>query len=1308
ECDVLSRRLYNYADADFSGDVSGEEILTVLSQLGDELGIPEEEIRTLPVVPAESSETEAEEPPEPPAQAEQHRLWSDSLQKLCVKAGVPKFKEKVLHLLRGPPPGKPRISLGPVIGKVTESSARILVEASHDIEDFSCLAGDCSGPSVSTKTALKERRPTVLKMDGLAPSTLYTVEVSGAKLLVDRCSFRTLPAGGWRLGEGGGRRSPCFAVASCNCVYETRKRGVSRQDLWANLKQRLQSGVPVDYMLHLGDNVYMDSDWHLIESGSMELEAQLLGRKQDCEDDCKWGVARDWLLKLNDPSKWSQHEKEIEEHFRNVYRETWGHPPTRWVLANVPNLMILDDHDIRDDWGDRPEDKQSESVDRFLGEIAYRIFNSYQRLLHEDPVQLPDGTSCEPEFDYHMHVFGDVGLLFVDVRACKTFHWKESEDVCAPMLGQAQWAAIEEALAPGGTLAGCKALLALVPEPLGYVSRAFTQIMGSTVCDDLLGQWSAEAHRAEVPRFLKMLKAWRDKESSPPCKRQVLIVAGDVHEGGWTDLVLHDVEGLWDFMAQRRTHSAADNLGHCQQADEVALTRGFLSSLDVSETGSGWTSRHYDWTNLNNYAFVSAGMAVAGTLKVKVLKAQGLKNQDMLSWLDPYVTLTVGSQTFQTHSDCDDQRDRSSPEWNSEDFQFTVGPSDYYCKLQVCDEDSLMGQDLGSVKLAIHELDTCTQTLVESLGMNRGTLEIQASFVPASGSREEGTHAEDNSSGYPASNVAAPPQVIFTAQLVAAQQGYDVTKTKKRSTSDPVFSTGKNFQNQTMELVSHSFLAVSEAWLSKNVAAFAANDWCDLAADNALDDLRLRLLQEDVSPSDQDAAPSSLSRREKAATRFWRSLAKYFQEHGYRPAASALGSVDRRLTVSGTTGPAAYATPSRRALKANASDPTDYLHAAGSSGEVPFPTHAVAPGQFRRHFLGDQEFQGAEISCHAQLVEFVLDVSFDIQEHYWRMAQAEVELFNAPASSEPESSGVASPVTPSRSRRQSSDLATVLVILKSFLGDTLLVAPGEFLQAGLVSGNLLFCFMGLLELWCMRKLLAAYREVGGGSFGLLALRALGRGGALAVEVSIVASQLGFIATEMIYFAKNGAHATKWLFEKYLPQESMHKDDVIAWLTWGQLLLVVPVAWHRDLASLTAFNFVGNTLVLSTTIFLAVLAAGGLVSSGVAEDLPFLCPVPRGLVFLGFSVFTFEGINMVIPMYESHRDKASFDRILSRTLVAVIAIFATFSTGNVLLYGDGLRPILTLNLAQDSLASTWAAAQDFRRATLTAFRHPQSL
>ena len=39
------------------------------------------------------------------------------------------------------------------------------------------------------------------------------------------------------------------------------------------------------------------------------------------------------------------------------------------------------------------------------------------------------------------------------------------------------------------------------------------------------------------------------------------------------------------------------------------------SAVLSKETGSGWASRHYDWTNLNNYAFVSPSIAVAGTLK---------------------------------------------------------------------------------------------------------------------------------------------------------------------------------------------------------------------------------------------------------------------------------------------------------------------------------------------------------------------------------------------------------------------------------------------------------------------------------------------------------------------------------------------------------------------------------------------------------------------------------------------------------------------------------------------------------------------
>eukprot|EP00931_Biecheleriopsis_adriatica_P046548 TRINITY_DN26749_c0_g1_i1.p1 TRINITY_DN26749_c0_g1~~TRINITY_DN26749_c0_g1_i1.p1 ORF type:complete len:600 (-),score=99.92 TRINITY_DN26749_c0_g1_i1:123-1922(-) len=455
------------------------------------------------------------------------------------------------------------------------------------------------------------------------------------------------------------------------------------------------------------------------------------------------------------------------------------------------------------------------------------------------------------------------------------------------------------------------------------------------------------------------------------------------------------------------------------------------------------------------------------------------------------------------------------------------------------------------------------------------------------------------------------------------------------------------------------------------------------------------LLQSDALRNGGRLEASTLE-KSTVTPHFWRTLTEYCRDLGPRRSDGQLGRVVQPgvdKTLSSTLD-----SSSRRVLKQQASDPTDYLCNAGMVKEPILAT----PHEFRRRLLSECREDDSPSPGGSGLLDFVLDVSFDVQEHYWRMAQSgkagfpDRLVWDSPGLDRTPQSLPRSPRAvercsgPAKRTLQSSDLATVLVILKSFLGGTLLVAPAEFLGAGLVSGNLLFTAMGLLELWCMLKLLQAYRKAGGCSFGHLANLALGPAGSVAVEVSIVASQLGFIATEMIYVARNGAPAVSWLFGQFsiLPGLDMEQESIAALLTWLQLLLVVPIAWNRELAALTTFNFVGNLLVLSTTLWLAVAAITGLTSQGLAQDLELLCTPRRALVFMGFSVFTFEGINMVIPMYESHRDKASFDRLLVGTIIAVIVIFSSFASGNVLLYGYELKPILTLNIPQDSLAVTW--------------------
>lgn len=276
----------------------------------------------------------------------------------------------------------------------------------------------------------------------------------------------------------------------------------------------------------------------------------------------------------------------------------------------------------------------------------------------------------------------------------------------------------------------------------------------------------------------------------------------------------------------------------------------------------------------------------------------------------------------------------------------------------------------------------------------------------------------------------------------------------------------------------------------------------------------------------------------------------------------------------------------------------------------------------------------------------------------------------------------------------SSEVATVLVILKAFVGGTMLVLPASLLQTGLVAGNITLWAVALLELWGMFKLLEAHRSNAGGSFGQLAQKALGNGGSVAVEVSIVLSQLGFTAAEMIYVAKSGAFVLSWLATnsdlaaEWLGEGS--QDDWEPNLVWIQLVLAIPVSWYRDLSALTIFNVVGNLLIFGALLVLSAVTTTGLWEQGPVSELRLASPLGQLITFAGFSVFAFEGITMVIPIYVAHKNKDSFTFTLGWTIMGITALFSIFASANVVLYGDVLEPIVTLNLPSSSILRVWVS------------------
>jgi hypothetical protein len=67
-----------------------------------------------------------------------------------------------------------------------------------------------------------------------------------------------------------------------------------------------------------------------------------------------------------------------------VVSETWDQHDKRRILSRVQNLMMWDDHEIRNDWGTFAQDTDRESVVWRIAKCARRAYWQYQRQLWDD------------------------------------------------------------------------------------------------------------------------------------------------------------------------------------------------------------------------------------------------------------------------------------------------------------------------------------------------------------------------------------------------------------------------------------------------------------------------------------------------------------------------------------------------------------------------------------------------------------------------------------------------------------------------------------------------------------------------------------------------------------------------------------------------------------------------------------------------------------------------------------------------------------------------------------------------------------
>ncbi len=395
-----------------------------------------------------------------------------------------------------------KLILGPIVGGLTHRSAFLWARAGKPGVLFAWLG---SRPDLSdailagSSLALRPEDgfSGVAPVDRLAPDTRYFYSLS-LQDGVPQPGQGPLPGGSYpsfvTFPIPGRRQSFRFAFGSC-----FRRKDPASGQVFTILDRHRQN-LDLRFMLLIGDQIYAD-----------EARFNSLQR-----------VAVD-----------------LDE-YRQVYAHTWGLPALRHLLMNLPAFMILDDHEVDDDWRWLGRDREIATIpwwDRLNRSLRggrpeersmtpRRIQNALQAYwehqgMHAPGFELPLELNQTGQYALaaadagslaYSFTFGAAAFFVMDTRTMRVrtnfvrTRWPGGQQATT-MLGEGQWRALEAWL------------MAVKDEfPLKFLVTSSALLFDLWL--DIPGdRWSG--FRAERQRLLSLLAAEQVEG--------VYVLAGDLH-----------------------------------------------------------------------------------------------------------------------------------------------------------------------------------------------------------------------------------------------------------------------------------------------------------------------------------------------------------------------------------------------------------------------------------------------------------------------------------------------------------------------------------------------------------------------------------------------------------------------------------------------------------------------------------------------------------------------------------------------------------------------------------------------------------
>jgi len=391
------------------------------------------------------------------------------------------------------------ISVGPVIGKVTSSTAIVLLEINLSVQITVHLIpnNEPYARKASRTQGMPKDIPKAFYFENLTPNTIYNVVLEGVN--ARDAQYKTGRLRTMMTAYSDNDELQIVAL-SCNNPVDLRDK---ETNMWDLLAKQVKKG-DVDLVLHVGDQVY---GWKEFE------DAQAILRYS--------GIPRGAESAYSDDPNIKYLCDKIRHRIRDIYRFTWNLPGTNVVLSHCSNIMIWSDNDIYNDFTIAKQAGE-DGIEPIMLHLAHQVYREYQRQLWDINYDRDVTTN-----EFHYHRFGHTGIFMHDMRGNRiTSRGEQRPD--NPFMNEFQWSALDQLLADPAV----KNLFICAEIPFVGSSPEDTKKGALNPKTPFLSEHWAYSDK-ELVRLFESVFNWKAQNKD---ERDIIFIGGDIHVGVTTEI----------------------------------------------------------------------------------------------------------------------------------------------------------------------------------------------------------------------------------------------------------------------------------------------------------------------------------------------------------------------------------------------------------------------------------------------------------------------------------------------------------------------------------------------------------------------------------------------------------------------------------------------------------------------------------------------------------------------------------------------------------------------------------------------------